>query len=502
MDFKVLEKIRAIPSAKNKCYLIADNWNDYSYYTLYELFYYDQLSERHRVGQVKIGFRGQETGKSTFRIGESFEHLDDDFFSLGQSDFYYEKLNKLGDAIRDEILKRLRDVAKDASTYDLAIEENVTKTSLLRYISPTSVVGQFRRMCFGGARLTEYSFYFNPPQKGSSTKNNLFFRVEPDSFPPTNIHVIIGRNGVGKTHLMNNMISSLTEQKGNYGEFISELKKNDQIFANLVSVSFSAFDDFEPQPEVKDKLSAIHFSYIGLKRLQTGPDKIFEPKSTVMLKNEFIKSLKFIRSNAKIELWLNAIHRLESDSNFKEAEVANLIYEHADHFEETAAIIFKRLSSGHKIVLLTITRLIETMQEKTLVLIDEPEAHLHPPLLSAFIRSLSELLINKNGVGIIATHSPVILQEVPKSCVWKLRRVGSESTLERLQIESFGENVGILTGEVFGLEVTESGFYQLLKEQVGEDQDYKSILRNSNEELGSEARAILRALLLDKNSNQ
>jgi len=66
-----------------------------------------------------------------------------------------------------------------------------------------------------------------------------------------------------------------------------------------------------------------------------------------------------------------------------------------------------KLSSGHAIVLLTITRLVE-LDERSLVLIDEPEVHLHPPLLSAFVRALSDLLIELNGVAIVATHSPVM----------------------------------------------------------------------------------------------
>ncbi len=40
------------------------------------------------------------------------------------------------------------------------------------------------------------------------------------------------------------------------------------------------------------------------------------------------------------------------------------------------------MSSGHAIVLLTVTKLVARVEEKTLVLIDEPESHLHPPLLS------------------------------------------------------------------------------------------------------------------------
>ncbi|MEN2590199.1 AAA family ATPase, partial [Acinetobacter baumannii] len=48
-----------------------------------------------------------------------------------------------------------------------------------------------------------------------------------------------------------------------------------------------------------------------------------------------------------------------------------------------------RMSSGHAIVLFTITRLVDVVGEKSLVLFDEPEVHLHPPLLSAFLRTLS-----------------------------------------------------------------------------------------------------------------
>ncbi len=44
--------------------------------------------------------------------------------------------------------------------------------------------------------------------------------------------------------------------------------------------------------------------------------------------------------------------------------------------------LIKRMSSGHAIVLLTVTKLVARVEEKTLVLIDEPESHLHPPLLS------------------------------------------------------------------------------------------------------------------------
>jgi predicted ATP-dependent endonuclease of OLD family len=160
---------------------------------------------------------------------------------------------------------------------------------------------------------------------------------------------------------------------------------------------------------------------------------------------------------------------LESDPIFRDAQIAAFaLADDEDELSEANPIagVFSKLSSGHKIVLLTITKLVETVAERTLVLLDESEAHLHPPLLSAFIRALSELLIDRNGVAIIATHSPVVVQEVPKRCVWKVRRSGTVSIAERPEVETFGESVGILTREIFGLEVTESGFHRLLAESV------------------------------------
>ncbi|SEG69185.1 AAA family ATPase [Bosea lathyri] len=188
---------------------------------------------------------------------------------------------------------------------------------------------------------------------------------------------------------------------------------------------------------------------------------------------------------------------LEADPIFKDAEVAELADAALDERElkKQAKALFGKLSSGHKIVLLTITRLVETVEERTLVLLDEPEAHLHPPLLSAFVRALSDLLINRNGVAIIATHSPVVLQEVPSSCAWKVRRSGLQMEAERPEIETFGENVGILTREVFGLEVSHSGFHKMLRDAVAEGETYEEIVARFGGELGGEAKAILRAIL-------
>jgi predicted ATPase len=386
--------------------------------------------------------------------------------------------------------------------YNKAILEDVTKVSFLRNISETTITGQFKRLATGGSKLTSYHFKFiTPVILDGVPPMELSFDVTPNSNPPTNIHILIGRNGVGKTYLINNMIDSLTksnEQSDKVGRFIALDNNEVRLFANLVCVTFSAFDEFDHTPEQRDKSTGLQYSYIGLKEVQD-VEHANEPKNPSLLADEFVKSVIACKNNSRVSRWKKAISILESDPIFRAANITPLIDNILEYtIDESSAELFRKLSSGHKIVLLTITRLVETIQERSLVLFDEPESHLHAPLLSSFTRAVSDLLINRNGVGIIATHSPVILQEVPRACVWKLRRNGAEAIAERLEIESFGENVGVLTQEVFGLEVTDSGFHKILKKLVNTTDSYEMAIEVLGGQIGLEAKAILRSLFYQK----
>ena len=70
--------------------------------------------------------------------------------------------------------------------------------------------------------------------------------------------------------------------------------------------------------------------------------------------------------------------------------------------------------------------------------------------------------------------------------------------VERPEIETFGENVGVLTREVFALEVTQSGFHKLLREAVGEDDDFAEIIAKFDRKIGGEARTIVRAFIANR----
>lgn len=510
--FNVLPNGTRIPTvAEDIAYLLTDNWDDwFKFSTLYSLVVFDENGDRHALGGVKIGQFDMAEDQRRADIPEGFDALDERFFSLGQDDSYYDDLNKLGAATRDRVLSGLRDVAFDTALFERSLGEKVMGTSLLRSVPRSTVSGQFHRMTQGGARLTDYEFSYTAPRRSKTVEPlTLNFTVAPESYPPTNVHVLIGRNGVGKTTLLNDMTQAIFNEdadKAKVGAFSTDLDAPDErLFTSLVSVTFSAFDPFEPLPTRQDKSEGVQYAYIGLKYVGPGKDgKPRPPKTPEALSSDFGSSVLICRQGARVDRWRRALEMLQADPIFRDAEVSTLARTgiEVETVKLEARQLFKKLSSGHKIVLLTITRLVETVEEKTLVLLDEPEAHLHPPLLSAFVRALSDLLINRNGVALIATHSPVVLQEVPQSCVWKIRRTGARTVAERPEVQTFGENAGLLTREVFGLEVTQSGFYKMLQDAVDELPSYDCVLRRFNGELGDEARAIVRGLIAARDPDE
>lgn len=78
---------------------------------------------------------------ATTSVPEDFETLDDDFFSLGQDDAYYERLRELG--VQQTVLRALNDVAFDLDLFSRARNESVMGTSLLRAVPVDTVIHRF-----------------------------------------------------------------------------------------------------------------------------------------------------------------------------------------------------------------------------------------------------------------------------------------------------------------------------------------------------------------------
>jgi len=516
--FHIIDPRAQVPSDARgwSAYLNSDNWDDWGKYcTQFYLTIVDQEGGQRCIGFLKIGQRGLKPqgqgplpdGYRKPNVPSSFEQLDDDFFSVGQDEEYYTNISALGDEVRDLVLSCLHDVAWDKERWEWAKDEDVMGESLLRSVTRSTVDGQFRRMAHGDARVTSYEFAYSPPKRlgDGAPPFTLNFSVDPESPIPTNVHVLIGRNGVGKTRLLSLMTKALVASDASAsqsGKFeLSEHGSHSGSFANVVAVSFSAFDETDLLPDRNPATDALGLSYIGLRGWSSkSTTESIKPKSPTVLASEFVNSLSECCIGGRLKRWVDVITTLQTDPVFRAAQLTSMIEANFSSKGGREAVLetFRSLSSGHKIVLLTLTRLVEKVEERTLILIDEPEAHLHPPLLSAMTRAISELMVKRNGVAIVATHSPVILQEVPKSCVWILDYFQTVSKAERPTVETFAESVGILSREVFQLELSQSGFHQLLGDLRKRSASYEEALDQLKGQLGAEGKAVLRGMFLDE----
>lgn len=489
-----------------------DNWNDYSYKTQYFISFYDKEYEKKFESQVKIivdddvkNIIHGESDEYNYHslIPQKFNRLDSGFYSIGAGESYYKKLSYIDADTREAILIALNDIAFNESLFNKIKSANlqVFSVSLMREYSELDFQRRITRIAKGGAILTSFHFEFDY-YLNNNKKTNVTVHVMPNIFPPTNMHVLIGSNGVGKSHFLNNIINEyFLDNKLQHS--ISELLK-------LVVISFSPFDRlFKGQSY--ERLASREYDYIGLRENVIGFNS-GNYKNALTIEHEFNKSLVACYESTTLRhRWLEMISLLEIDGYFRESNLKSFIEGIArddinqgllsdDH---NAILRFRDLSSGHKMVLFSLTRLVEVTIEKSLIVYDEPETYLHPPLLSAYARALSWLLIDRNAVAIIATHSPILLQEVPKKCVWVIQRYGNEFNILRPNIETFGESVSTLTREVFHLEMKKSGYFTIIKKTVSkvmEQIDIQStptenifnlVLNEFNNEIGDEGMSLV-----------
>ena len=304
LTFQKLARGNFVPDQGcNIGYLQPDNWDDYGHKTLFSLTVFDEQGNQHTIGNIKIGFIGQDGGWTSEQIPQRFEELTENFYSLGQDADYYQNIIKfLLEKMADNLLTALGDVVHNHKRLMIAENEGAFNTSLLRSVSRTSIEHQFRRILRHEAPLTDYNFFYEKKANKRYSGIKVEFTVEPNTKPSSNIHILIGRNGVGKTTLLNNMVDALLPDRGTVEEtghfnilssWSGVAALDNDYFAGVVSVSFSAFDPFIPPDDQSNLNGGMRYCYVGLKkRLEQQGPKLWGLKSKDDLCSDFLISLK------------------------------------------------------------------------------------------------------------------------------------------------------------------------------------------------------------------
>ncbi len=279
---------------------------------------------------------------------------------------------------------------------------------------------------------------------------------------PGRINAVIGYNGTGKTKLLTNLSKvarmdyhrNLPDWATTYGR----ISPADLQFSKVIVISFSAFDDFEI-PSSLNSQENVDYIYYGLRRAndQHSESNLKEPKEIAEEITAAVLKIKMLVRQESLERALQPLR--EEPSFIRGCYTLDVLAKDELWYEE-----FNSLSSSHKISINIIVQLVADLKQKSLILINKPELHLHPTLLAALMKGITNTLESHQSYAVVVTHSPVVVQEIASQYVHVLRRHGSQNSFETPEIETFGENIGLLTRHVFNSDISQSEYVKVLHE--------------------------------------
>jgi predicted ATPase len=509
-----------------------DRWDDFGFKTTYNLWFIDKKHEATRIGAVGILRQGQTAGSELeLEAGSRFVALDRAFCSLGHDLDYYQRLAGLSTDIRNVALSGLRDVIRYPLLKRSFKKERGWKDSLLRGRDERDAIFTLAPVILSGRYETlpgeELQFKFQPKGWGGALKFNFHAPNSQDGFRrlalPERIAVLVGRNGAGKSTVLARIARvahAARQERG--GSVLSALGKFDPPglgFPRIVAISYSPFDSFRvpglsdaDRKQISKDLTKGEgrFVFCGVRdivaeaaaelgRALRTPEMGDRQSKTLLkpieaLAREYVTTLRLVKRRSRLDLLKKALEPLLREPSFH--DVKDDLGREIEHAPTERA--FLRWGTGHKIAVQVLLNLVAYCEPRSLVLFDEPETHLHPPLLAALMHGMRWILNETQAFAIVATHSPVVLQETLSGHICILVRQGGQITVVAPQIEVFGENIGLITAEVFGLTSEVTDYHEILDGLVAGRENIDRIEALFERGLSTQARAYVMTRLAER----
>ena len=329
---------------------------------------------------------------------------------------------------------------------------------------------------------TDLSFTFHFQSVGFKAPHSVQCNFQKKSDLPHRMMAFVGKNGTGKTAVLAELAKRFSGISRNWNKGFEPVRPN---FSRTIAISYSPFGPFKYPP-----LQTSSYRYCGI---LTNKGKL----SSSLLEERIKNGLNEIFALDRTEIWFKA---LTTTGIIKSEPFLSEICSIND--AEKVFELFKKMSSGHYYTALILTDIVSNLIEESILLIDEPELYLHPNILSGLMRSIEDLLDENtfNSYAIVATHSPIVIQEIPSRSIRVFSRTEDVPVCEQLlDFESFGENLTNIVNQVFGVTRFDKNYMYIL-ERLSVNRTKSQINELFDNNLGTNALAYISALVSnDKN---
>lgn len=484
-------------------FLIEENdWNDYGYYVTYHLHATPLITGNATsyLGYIKIMKKGQAEHemyllRNVLGKKEEFEELPEDFVSLTQSLDLFESLNEMLKANeKKDFVKQMHLILSDKNDeyFSLVEGEQAFEKGLLRDSSMKSYsLEKGREIMLAGE--THYDLRkenINVSLTSIKERITLHFSWLPDirsTKIPNGVMTFIGKNGSGKSTLIYKLAKLLyayPDQRFKLKQDIGFIDPIDIGISKLFLISYSPFDNFVlPGIGGEDYRLLLNgmdtgkgrLVFCGIRDVKSEFERILKDandstydnlfrqlrleetrlKPVRRLAEECSKALNIVYNNeVKKKLWDEIMKR----ASILFPDISNNMYSLLYDAEEGTEAHFMNQSTGFKYYLHALSHVIAYIENDCMLLFDEPENHIHPPMLSFMMSSLRYIIAQYNSILMVATHSPIIVQESFAENVYIVRKIGDFTTVSHPRMETYGANIGEITCEVFDY-TTDVGTY-------------------------------------------
>lgn len=461
------------------------DWNDFGYRTKVNVHIYlageevystvafigfntDSLDEPN--GTVALVKLLEEEGRK-----EIFATHSHSFFTmLPNMEAYRAIVRKLGLARSIAVMKAMRDIValnefEHSHGLELAIDSDVFFNSFVRnsesyfaYKNAGSILKGLEYENF--YKLSKaLSIRFQLP--GRQSPHDLKFRFDHDAVLPKRIAVIIGKNGVGKSQTLRRIVQAAL----NGDETLVDGNTGGRFLVNRI-LAFAPTNEagsvFPRNRRIRPRVWYQRFS-LNRSRAVRKDNGVADQVLQVARSEEnignysrwdiFLEALKAIEHWDQISLPVkdkkhDPIPLCELWSGSEQKSLEN--FAAVDTRKEPIRVIDRfsyPLSSGEISFLRFAAQASLNVENGSLLLLDEPETHLHPNFISQFVSLLDRLLDQTGSAAIIATHSAYFVREVFQEQVTVLRQdMDGSVKIEIPALRTFGADVGAISYFVFG----------------------------------------------------
>ena len=494
-------------------FLEENDWDDYGYKTTYHLHATKQLtgSKPEYLGALRIMHKGQGIQEAyllnKLYKNRAFTELPPEFVSLSMDVDLYMGVNRYLETKEDRlaVVRALHLILGfDSEYYDRSLHlDKCFNNSLLRdgssldsFALKKGYALLYSSECFYDLRRESMEVKF----EYVSNSIELHFTCvdsDDDARLPNGVVVFIGKNGSGKStaiYRLAKLMYTDPTQRFRLKKDVGAIAPSNIGVSKMFLISYSPFDNFIlPSSYSKDYIKLLkagedvssRFVFCGIRDIMkeeaemekevgenTDEERIkrivADRKNKTSLKDisaladEFAVALGYIvadigNKNIKWDAFLDSC-KIHQPSLYEDIKNLGL-----GTSESVMKDTFMSLSTGHKFLMHTYVRLLAYLDDNCLVLFDEPENHLHPPLLSFMMSEIRSLLSDRHSVMFIATHSPIILQETFAKNVFIVRKNGNSTTILKPQIETYGANISAITSEVFDLTTDVTKYHDAIR---------------------------------------